>query len=448
MKPEPEKTDTRREVKRLQSGSALSLSANIASVGLGVLLQLVLAWAMPNPAEMGVVFATLSMVALVQMVLLQGLDAAATKFVPRYWKAQDWNQLHQFNKYATKRIFCVAAIAIIVGIGVVFALPYEHLHHRGAWLIAVLLLLPIPQSIFRQSLLRAIGRPVVGLMPESILKPIFVGAIVWGLIQTKTSPATCSTVLIGYLSGSLIAWGIGLAIQLRLVPQHHETPAEKSSDRDGWADVAKASFVVAVASAALGQFDLLALHWLQGEEESGLYGPAAKIATLALLGINAVNMMLGPMLSKSTEDRAQLELLARKGAWISLSLATIATLLIWVGAELLLRLYGAEYVESATCLRILTFGNWLNAATGSVGLLLILTGHHHLFARILVAAAVLHAGLCFVAASFGGRIEVAIVTTVTIVFWNSWAWLEVRRRIQINPAAFGKPAADLNRKAP
>jgi O-antigen/teichoic acid export membrane protein len=81
-------------------------------------------------------------------------------------------------------------------------------------------------------------------------------------------------------------------------------------------------------------------------------------------------------------DRVGLNALARKGALLGIALASPMLLICMVMPQMVLSLFGHDFVQGANLLRIIAAGQIVNVATGSISFLLNMTGHERLMRNI------------------------------------------------------------------
>jgi O-antigen/teichoic acid export membrane protein len=83
-------------------------------------------------------------------------------------------------------------------------------------------------------------------------------------------------------------------------------------------------------------------------------------------------------------------------------------------------------------LRVLLIGQIVNAAAGSVGWLILLSGRQRVAARVYGSVALIHLALLAVLIPVFGMIGAAAATTVTMCLWNVWLHAEVVRGLDIH----------------
>ena len=185
---------------------------------------------------------------------------------------------------------------------------------------------------------------------------------------------------------------------------------------------------------------------LSGPEEAGVFAVANRIALLLAFGLAAVNAIAAPLISHlyATDNHNELQrmlTLAAKG--IALYTLPAACGMIAL-APWLLGLFGAEFSIGLLPLYWLIAGQTINALAGSVGILLIMTGHQVIAARFIWVAVFGKITLNAILMPNFGALGAAIGSATILVFWNIWLWIEVRRKLRVEPTIL----ASLIRKSP
>ena len=125
---------------------------------------------------------------------------------------------------------------------------------------------------------------------------------------------------------------------------------------------------------------ILMLGWMRSPEEAGLYKVAYQTASLIPFGLMAVNTAVAPTLAQlyAVGDKAKLRKVMLTASAVATAFALpLVLLFILRGSWFLGLAFGEAFTESAIALAIITGGQLVNAATGPVGLLLIMSGHEN-----------------------------------------------------------------------
>jgi len=106
---------------------------------------------------------------------------------------------------------------------------------------------------------------------------------------------------------------------------------------------------------------------------------------------------------------------------------------------MLLSLFGADFVAGYPALIILTAGMIVNAAAGPVGLLLNMTGHQRLCAKIFGTSALINVVLNALLIPQLGIVGAALATAATMILWNLWLLIMVARKLDLHPSLIRIP---------
>ena len=130
------------------------------------------------------------------------------------------------------------------------------------------------------------------------------------------------------------------------------------------------------------------------------------------------------------EELQQIITLAARGAFV---FTIIVGASIAFTGSYLLSFFGSEFSKGYPVLLILLAGQTINAFSGSVGLIMTLTGHHVKAARIFGLSAVLNILFNAILIPYFGIIGAAIATAVTTALWNIVMVYFVVSQLKINP---------------
>lgn len=189
--------------------------------------------------------------------------------------------------------------------------------------------------------------------------------------------------------------------------------------------------VILLANAWLPQ---LVLAGYGSPEEIAMLSNAQKTASLVGFLLLAINSAASPTFA-AMYDRNQHDALREFAARVNgiVLLTTIPLLLIvFLFASPILSIFGAQFSQAAWLLRVLIVGQFINAATGSVGYLLVMSGHERSFRNATALSAIVGVGLCFLLIPTFGTLGAAVVTAVVVALSNIFAAIQVYYRLGIN----------------
>ena len=164
---------------------------------------------------------------------------------------------------------------------------------------------------------------------------------------------------------------------------------------------------------------------------------AQRTAMLSSFILIAVNLVVAPRFAKlyRDNDMAQLERLAIKSVkLISLfALPVIGVMLVF--PSFLMSLFGSEFKEGAVLLQILALGQFINAMTGSVGFLLMMSGHERDMRNVTLVSGSLALLLAWFLTAQFNIIGAAIGTAIAVATQNLLAVYFVKKRLGFNTLA-------------
>lgn len=169
----------------------------------------------------------------------------------------------------------------------------------------------------------------------------------------------------------------------------------------------------------------------------GIFRPAAdvaqfhaclRLAVLVAAVLASLNSLVAPRFARyhASGNTEALRDLTRKAAIVTTGIAIPMLLLALCFPKVLLSLFGESFLVAAPILGILAVGQFVNAATGSVGFLLNMTGNEDSVRNTTIGATVLQLALCFSLVPLWGGIGAAIANASVNILRNlvlvGFAW--------------------------
>ena len=170
----------------------------------------------------------------------------------------------------------------------------------------------------------------------------------------------------------------------------------------------------------LAHIDVLMIGVILDKELSGIYGIAARISIIISFGLFAINTVIAPKISRLfTEKKIKnLKLLLFRTSRLNLFISCLLLLIIILFNNEILNIFGVEYTRGGVALIILCIGQLINVATGSVGVLMTMTGLESITAKIILFSIVLNIILNSILILYLGIDGAAIATAVTVAAAN------------------------------
>jgi O-antigen/teichoic acid export membrane protein len=183
------------------------------------------------------------------------------------------------------------------------------------------------------------------------------------------------------------------------------------------------------------QTDRVALGIYRGAHDVGIYAVVASIVAYETIFLQSVNQIFAPVIA-DIHTRGEGEVLGRLfqtlTKWI-LGLTLPVAIVVICYAPAIMRIFGHDFESGWPALVILTLGQLVNCGVGSVGFLLLMSGHERPLIRVQALMAIVMVVLCFKLVPIWGAVGAAIAAAITNVGMNLLNLFEVRRALKLSP---------------
>lgn len=171
--------------------------------------------------------------------------------------------------------------------------------------------------------------------------------------------------------------------------------------------------------------DTLTVSYFMSVEDVANYRVAFKIATLITFTQFAINARIAPQISSlwSNKKTKELQSIIHKASLINTIVGIPLFLGIMLFGQFLLSIFGEEFESSLSILRILCFGQIINALCGPVMYLLNMTGNEKKARNTMIYAAIINICANILLIPLFGLKGAAWATSSTMILWNVWALL-------------------------
>lgn len=186
--------------------------------------------------------------------------------------------------------------------------------------------------------------------------------------------------------------------------------------------------------------DTLLLGALADASTVGIYSLAMRTAQLTSFILVALNTVAAPRFATqyAQGDMEGIQRLARRSSLLMFLASTPLLLLFLVAPRFVLGFYGPEFTAGAGALMVLALGQFINAASGPVGYLLIMTGHERILQANTTIFAIINLVLNYALILQLGMVGAAIATATSVALMNITSIAIVRWRLGIWVVGFRK----------
>jgi O-antigen/teichoic acid export membrane protein len=196
-----------------------------------------------------------------------------------------------------------------------------------------------------------------------------------------------------------------------------------------------AAFGIGIMEFFLAQADKVVIGLWLNAREVGIYAMATAIVTFVPVVLQSVNQIFSPTIA-DLHSRGQTEMLARLfqtlTKWVLGLTLPLATAVV-VFAQPLMRVFGKDFESGWPILVVGVVGQLVNCGVGSVGYLLLMSGHQNRLVKIQAVMTVVTVALNLVLIPGLGIMGAALAAATTNVISNVWYLRQVRHSMGISP---------------
>ncbi|MFQ5822880.1 MAG: flippase [bacterium] len=397
-------------------GASVAFTLKVFSVGLSFSFNVLLA-RLAGAEGAGIYYLAFTVTTIATVIGRLGLGNALLRFTADNAAKGDWSKLAGVSRMGIRIAMATSFLVTLF------------LVSSASW---------IAQSIFaKPSLIEPMRLMALSILPLSLLT--LYGELLKGLKKIRDSMLVqvvgipfCSLPLLALLGSKLEVIGAVTAyvastiliLLFSIFLWRRATPQLKGLT--GHFDLRlliKTSlplFWVTFMSLVMNMTDTILLGIWTDSKIVGIYGAAFRTAMLTNFILFAFNSIIAPKFAAlyGQRDLPALSNLARNAAKLMTFLAAPVLLLFILVPTWVLGLYGPEFTTGATVLTILAIGQFINVATGSVGYLLMMTGHEKLMRNNIVFSAFLNIVLNVTLILKYGIVGAAIANAVSLATMN------------------------------
>lgn len=427
---------------QLLRGGIGSITVHISAILLSLLLTILLARAL-EPEGYGIYAWVLALISLMAIPAQFGLPNLVVRETAKAEVNERWGLMRGLWLWANAIVLGSSlALAIVAGVGVWFMTDRLSSIHVATFLLGLLLVPFIALGNIRGAALRGLRRVVLGQLPEYVLRPGLFILLIFALALILPPGEFSAPYAMGlHTVSAATAFGLGAWILWRVRPEPLRHQPQPHYQSRAWLTATLPLALVANMQFINKNTDILMLGLFTTAEDVGVYRVVVQVATAIAFGLGVVNLVVAPYFARLHEqqDFVRLQKLVTISARATLMLALPVVLaFVLLGEHILRIVFGVEFARGHVALAILTGGQLVNAAAGSVGFLLNMTGHERDTAVGLTVAALSNIALNLVLIPLFGMIGAALATATTLVIWNLILWRAVRHRLGIDSTAFGR----------
>ncbi len=407
------------------------------SLGIGLVINIIMARLL-LASGYGVYTFVITLVNILVVPALFGFVPLIVRETARHHLGGNWPELAAIvGKVRFRLVSFSVLLAFLSALAAGFLLRGNMEVYNHVFLLGIMLL---PLIVFLQlngSILRGLHHVVSSELPEFLFRRIlFLLVLIAVYIQVEQVEA--ENIMMLYLGVSFLA----LVFSSYLL--RSKLPAEI---RDGivvdpeinWLRASIPFFMLNGISLINQHTDTLMLGALESSALVGVYQAAVRSAGVVVMLLSVVNMVIQPSIvtlhnSGDTIRLQRLVTLSTRGVFF---VAVSCLVALAVFGEYLLSLFGHEFGAARNAMLILAGGHVVNAFSGTVGMLLSMTGRESEALYGVSIGATVNIALNLILIPTYGIEGAAVATTTSTVVWTTILIRLATRKSGIYPTVFG-----------
>ncbi|GAB5488635.1 MAG: hypothetical protein Pars2KO_22050 [Parasphingorhabdus sp.] len=379
----------------------------------------------------------ISILSLVVLIAQLGFPEMTVREVAKQVELGRGRLLARFLRHAYAIIIGLSLLLLMI-LGAFLLLFGHNLEVRGdVILVGLPLILILPMMAQARGILHGTGRSVQSILGQQLYRPgvflLFLNAAL--LMGYSLSPITA--VLLQVLASLLVMLEMKYRAY-RAIPKLGRPIAVPTRRLVFWSVSAFMFTGVAAVQLINVKFDTIALGFLLGDKEVGLYAVAVQLSQAAAMMLMITAVVATPSISRASAagDDELTEQICRQSAQLSLAAALSALVVtFFVGEWFIVFVFGEEYAQIWLALMILLSGQTFAALFGPVANLLNMRNQERWTLALTAIASIINVALNLMLIPRYGLAGAAFATAFAIFTWNILMWARAWSLWQINSSA-------------
>lgn len=422
----------------LIKGTAGVFGLQIIATGFGFLTNILLARVL-GVTEFGIYTYVFAWVGLLSVIAMFGFGRLLVREISSYLTQSSFGLIRGLLRFVGLSGLAIALFAaVLAGILTWFFKDLLNPQMFPAFWIAMAILPFLTLANLNDNALQGFKKVILGRIPQILIRaPLFIILIIaayWLYPQSLTAvdavALNLGALIVTLIAATYILW----RTVSEMVPA--ETPIYNNKI---WLNSAFPLLMVTVFFEINNRAPVIILGTISGPEEAGILGVAILITGLISFILLSANAALGPVISSlyTTNEIGRLQNIITRSARLTFLVALGVALIMVLTRHWLLLMFGQEFQEAGNVLIILTIGQLVSVATGSVGVLLVMTGHERSTLFAVAVSSIVTVVLNILLTPLWGIEGAAVATSVSMVIWNIILIFQVQRKLKIDPTILG-----------
>lgn len=370
-----------------------------------------------------------------------GLDQLLIREVAAHFQAREWGRMRGLLNWTNR-----TSLRISLGLVGAAALIASLLAFRGliareiyAAFLAALLMLPfVALTRLRQGTLRGLFRIVPSQLPEAVIQPGLLLALLLGWFWLDTGELNAVWVTGLHVFSTAVAFFVGAVWLARVLPASAKTAAP-TYDTAAWRASAWPLLMYSSMQFMNRRIDTLLLGALDGTAAVGLYTAVVRSTDLLGFVLVAINSVLAPTIATlyNSNSLERLQKVCTRSARAALAITVVLAIPLLMFGRPFLTIFGSDFAAGQTVLNLSAAARIFNTFFGMQALILTMTGFEKDVVLGIGAGATLNTVLNLLLIPPLGVMGAAIASTSGMLCWNVILAARVVQRLGMDPTVLG-----------
>ncbi|HVG52054.1 MAG TPA: oligosaccharide flippase family protein, partial [Xanthobacteraceae bacterium] len=362
-----------------------------------------------------------------------GMAAAAQKFIPEY--AERGALAHLRGFIVGSRWFAAGAATALALIAIAVVKLSEPILDTSAIvpLYIACFCLPIyALCSVQDGIARAYNSVGIGLMPTFILRPLVLLALMAGAHFSELGNDATTAIICSVVSVWLV--GIVQTMLLQRTLKASVPIGERAYALREWLGMSLPIVMVIGFYVLLTYVDIIILQIFRPPEDVALYHAATKTLTLVSFVYFSVSAATAHRFSEyqSAGDNTRLQEFLSKATTLTFWPSVVVTGFVLLFGEILLKLFGSDFVSAYPLMFILAIGLLARASIGPSERLLIMVGQQNICAAVYGTAFAVNLVACFALVPHFGGSGAAVSTSLALLVETALLFFVVQNRLGLH----------------
>jgi len=379
----------------------------------------------------GVYFMALSVMMLSGFVGRLGLDKSLLKFVARGASGNDWLSVHGVFRMATRwAFFATAALAVFWALSAQWCgtMMFREPAVVGPLRIMGVGIISLSMTILLSNALLGVKQVAAATIIASVLIPAIGLLVIWPFTHFFGPEGAA----LSYLTGTVVASLIGYMIWRRAMRQKPYNGAWFDT-KELWESSRPLWMAIVVTKGFMPWGPLFFLSAFASATDVGVFGAALRVSLLLSFALTSVNTVMAPKFAELHQngDIVRIASIARQSTVLLLLVSIPVFLVIALFGDFVMGIFGEDFRNGGQVLAVLAFGQLFSTISGSILILLSMTGNEKdVRTTTMVAATVTLLGSLVLIPPFG-ILGAAWTVSLSVIVSNLVGTYQVWRRLGI-----------------